>query len=287
MKRVIRICAAGAALAASAFAEPGDVIWWGHIPATENIVIGGLAMDWNDGKIWAAGPVSGTTRQCKYCKFDPETHQLVRPWASMASTVGSCFDIGCGYEYGGTKCLVVNDDVDYSPYTKIVDPRDGSYKGGLPDYFSKPSYTAGCAVDAETNDVYISSNMRVLDGGADDPRVARYDGEAWSVFANVGEANEGLAVGWGRVFLLRMYPFYDIYVFDKEGRHEDTIHVKRSPANFIAGLSCGRVDAVGANESLFFGIKSGDHSVVEVEVKDYAGVAVAPASLGRVKALFR
>ncbi|NIT35967.1 MAG: hypothetical protein GTN49_05620, partial [candidate division Zixibacteria bacterium] len=67
-----------------------------------------------------------------------------------------------------TKCLVVNDDVDYSPFTKIVDPRDGSYKVGLPDYFSKPSYTAGCAVDAKTNDVYISSNMRVLDGGTDD-----------------------------------------------------------------------------------------------------------------------
>ncbi len=205
----------------------------------------------------------------------------------MASTVGSCFDIGYGYEYGGVKCLVVNDDVYYSPYTKIVDPRDGSYKGGLPDYFSKPSYTAGCAVDANTNDVYISSNMRVLGGGTDDPRVARYDGKAWNVFATVGEANEGLAVGWGHVFLLRMYPYYDIYVFDMEGKLEDTIHLNKPPANYIVGLSLGRVDAVGANESIFIGIKSGDHNVFEVEVKDYAGVAVAPTSLGRVKALFR
>jgi hypothetical protein len=68
---------------------------------------------------------------------------------------------------------------------------------------------------------------------------------------------------------------------------KDTIHLKNLPANFVAGLSLGRVDAVGANESLYLGIKSGDHSVVEVEVKDYAGVAVAPTSLGRVKALFR
>jgi len=287
MRITSRICAAVIALAASAFAEPGDTIWWGQIPATENIVIGGLAMDWNDGKIWAAGPVSGTARQCKYCKFDPETHEVVRPWASMASAVGSCFDIGYGYEYGGTKCLIVNDDVDYSPYTKIVDPRDGSYKGSLPDYFSKPSYTAGCAVDGKTNDVYISSNMRVFDGGTDDPRVARYDGKAWSVFASVGEANEGLAVGWGHVFLLRMFPYYDIYVFDMAGKLEDTVHLKKPPVNYIAGLSLGRVDAVGTNESLIIGIKSGDHSVYEVEVKDYAGVAVVPASLGRVKALFR
>ena len=287
MKVVICVCAAVVALAGLASAEPGDTIWWGELPASENIVVGGLAYDPEDGKIWAAGPVSGTTRQCKYCKFDPETHQLVKPWAAMASTVGSCFDIGYGYEHGGVKCLVVNDDVDYSPYTKIIDPRDGSQKGSLPDYFSKPSYTAGCAVDGKTNDVYISSNMRTADGGTDDPRVARYDGGSWKVFATVGEANEGLAAGWGRVFLLRMYPFYDIYVFDMEGTLEDKIHLTKPPVNYITGLSLGRVDAVGANESLFIGIKSGGHSVYEVEVKDYAGVAVAPSSLGRVKALFR
>lgn len=287
MRNGMRVCAAVMALAVTAVAEPGDVIWWGKIAASENIVIGGLAYDPQDGKIWAAGPISGTKRQCRYCKFDPETREVVRPWASMASTVGSCFDVGYGYEYGGVRCLVVNDDVDYSPYTKIIDPRDGSYKGGLPDYYSRPSYTAGCAVDWNTNDVYISSNMRTLDGGTDDPRVARYDGSSWKVFATVGEANEGLAVGWGYVFLLRMFPYYDIYVFDKGGELKDTIHLKNLPANFVAGLSLGRVDAVGANESLYLGIKSGDHSVVEVEVKDYAGVAVAPTSLGRVKALFR
>ncbi len=287
MKIVIRMCAAVVALAAAALAEPGDTIWWGQIPASENIVVGGLDMDWNDGKIWAAGPVSETTGRCRYCKFDPETHQLVKPWASMAPTVGSCFDIGYGYEYGGVKCLVVNDDFYYSPYTKIIDPGDGSYKGALPNYFSKPSYTAGCAVDWKTNDVYISSNVRVLDGGTDDARIARYDGEAWNVFATVGEANEGLGVGWGHVFLLRMFPYYDIYVFGMEGKLEDTVHLKNLPANFVAGLSLGRVDAVGTNESLFIGIKSADHSVVEVEVKDYAGAPVAPASVGRVKALFR
>jgi hypothetical protein len=273
-----------AALAATAFGAPGDTLWWGQIPAGENIVIGGLAHDPEDGKIWAAGPVSGTTYQCRYCKFDPETHQLSRPWASMASSVGSCFDVGYGYEHGGVRCLVVNDDVSYSPYTKIIDPRDGSQKGYLPDYFNPPSYTAGCAVDWKTNDVFISSNMRTLAGGTDDPRVARYDGDAWRLFATVGEANEGLAVGWGRVFLLRMYPFY---VFGMEGRLEDTIHLSDLPANFVAGLSLGRVDAAGANESLFIGIKASDHSVVEVEVKDYAAVAVAPASVGRIKALFR
>ncbi len=287
MKKVIRIYFIIAGLAFSAHAEPGDVIWWGKIPASEQVVIGGLAYDPQDGKIWAAGPVAGTTRQCKYCKFDPETRELVKPWAAMASAVGSCFDVGCGYEYGGVRCLVVNDDVDYSPFTKIIDPRDGSHKGSLPDYYSRPSYTAGCAVDPETNDVYISSNARTADGGTDDPRVVRYRGGAWQVFATVGEANEGLAVGWGYVFLLRMYPFYDVYVFDKSGELTDTIHLKNLPANFVAGLSLGRVDAVGANESLYIGIKSGDHSVVEVEVKDYAGVAVAPTSLGRVKALFR
>jgi hypothetical protein len=285
--KLVNCIGVAAALAAAAFGAPGDTIWWGQIPAAENIVIGGLAHDPGDGKIWAAGPVSGTTYQCRYCKFDPETHQLVKSWAAMASTVGSCFDVGYGYEYGGVRCLVVNDDVDFSPYTKIVDPRDGSQKGNLPDYYSRPSYTAGCAVDWKTNDVFISSNARTLDGGTDDPRVARYDGNEWTVFASVGEANEGLAVGWGHVFLLRMYPFYDIYVFGMEGKLEDTIHLNELPANFVAGLSLGRVDAVGANESLFIGIKASDHSVVEVEVKDYAGVAVAPASVGRIKALYR
>jgi hypothetical protein len=285
MKVFVYVCVA--ALAGVAFGAPGDTLWWGQLPASEDIVVGGLAYDPQDGKIWAAGPVSGMTGQCRYCKFDPVTHQLSRDWAPMTPSVGSCFDIGYGYEYGGVRCLVVNDDFYYSPYTKIIDPGDGSYKGALPNYFSRPSYTAGCAVDWKTNDVFISSNVRTLDGGTDDPRVARYDGNAWQVFATVGEANEGLAVGWGRVFLLRMYPFYDIYVFDMEGKHEDTIHLTRPPANYISGLSLGRVDAVGANESLFIGLKSSDHGVFEVEVKDYTGVAVAPASLGRVKALFR
>ena len=86
MRNGIQVCAAVMALAASACAEPGDVIWWGKIAASENIVIGGLAYDPRDDKIWAAGPISGTRRQCRYCKFDPETREVVRPWASMASS---------------------------------------------------------------------------------------------------------------------------------------------------------------------------------------------------------
>ena len=69
MKVFIYVCAAVVALAGLASAAPGDTIWWGELPASENIVVGGLAYDSADGKIWAAGPVSGTSGQCKYCKY--------------------------------------------------------------------------------------------------------------------------------------------------------------------------------------------------------------------------
>ena len=86
MRKGIQVCVAVMAVAALASAEPGDVIRWGKIAASENIVISGLAYDPQDGKILAAGPISGTKRQRRYCKFASETREVVRPWATIASS---------------------------------------------------------------------------------------------------------------------------------------------------------------------------------------------------------
>ncbi len=188
------------------------------------------------------------------------------------------FDIGYGYEDGGTTYLLMNDQ--NSPFTKMIDPADGSYDGSLPDHYSAADYTDGCGVDVDTNEVYISSYYNT--------NVAYYDG-AWSDYDSPGGLNMGTAVGWGKIFVVRTSTFYDILVYDLATRTlEDTISLNSWGAtDYLIGIACGQENIVGDNESVFIAtFVTGN--IFEVEVGDYNTPAnIKSASLGEIKASFR
>lgn len=260
-------------LVSAAFAAPGDIIRSQSISGQPVNGVRGLARDWNTDRIWVAGP--NTSSDIIYTSIDMET---LAPDAWMgASGMYWVFDIGYGYDDGGTMYLVMNDQT--SPYSKLIDPADGSYDGSLPDYFSSADYTDGAAVDWATNYVYMSSH------GSDE--VVYYDGAAFNVFGTIsGAKNMGTAVGWDHLFVIRTSTYYTIEVYELNGTFVESIPLNGWPSgNYLIGLACGREDVVGSNESLFFADFI-TQQVHEVEVGDYAGTSLQQSTWGAIKAGF-
>ncbi|MFO8182940.1 MAG: hypothetical protein R6U39_02075, partial [Candidatus Aegiribacteria sp.] len=136
-------------LTSTVFADPGDIIRSQSISGQPENGIRGLARDWDTGRLWVAGPEDGY--YVMYTSLDIET-LAPEGWQPASDTLPGVFDIGYGYDMGGTKCLLMNDQ--QSPFTKMIDPSDGSCLGNLPDYYSSADFTDGCAVDADANRVY-------------------------------------------------------------------------------------------------------------------------------------
>jgi hypothetical protein len=256
--------------ASMALAAPGDVLRSTSISGQPSYGIRGLARDWDTDRVWAAGP--NTTSSIAFASFDivsltPDTWQT-------ASGQYWVFDIGYGYEDSAIKYLLMNDQT--SPYTKMIDPADGSYDGNLPDYYSSSDYTDGNGVDWNTNYVYMSSY-----NNAD---CVYYDGASWSVFANIpGARNMGCAVGWDHVFFLRTSTYYTIEVYQIDGTFVESISLIGWPSNYyVMGMACGQENIVGDNESVFI-CDFISYQVHEIEVGDYIGTGLTPATWGAIK----
>ncbi len=261
-----------AMLASAVFAAPGDIIRSQSISGQPANGIRGLAMDWDTGRIWVAGP--NATDNITFTSLDITT-LAPDAWLTAANQYW-VFDIGYGYDITGTKYLLMNDQS--TPYTRIVDPLDGSYEGNLPDCYGSSDYTDGNAVDWNTNYVYMSSY-----GNAN---TVYYDG-SWNTFANIpGALNMGCAVGWDHVFFIRTSTYYTIEVYEINGTYVETIPLNSWPASqYLIGLSCGRENIVGDNESLFFA-DFVTLQVHEVEVGDYVGSSLEQSTWGAIKAGF-
>ncbi|OPL17781.1 MAG: hypothetical protein AVO35_08975 [Candidatus Aegiribacteria sp. MLS_C] len=260
-------------LTSAAFASPGSIIRSQMISGQPVNGVRGLARDWDTGRIWVAGPNS--TDNTIFTSLDIES-LVPDVWITAANQYW-VFDIGYGYDVGGTKYILMNDQ--NTPFTRIVDPLDGSYEGNLPDYYSSADYTDGNAVDWVTNYVYMSSH------GNDN--TVYYNGSSWNTFASIsGAKNMGCAVGWDHVFFIRTDPYYTIEVYETNGTYLETIPLVGYPAGqYIMGLACGRENVVGDNESLFFAdFVTGQ--VHEVEVGDYAGTSLQHSTWGAIKAGF-
>lgn len=262
-------------ITSTVYAAPGDVIRSQSLTGQPTYGVRGLAMDWDTGMIWVAGPESHT--DIKYTTMDPAT-MATGTWLTVVSDQYWVFDIGFGYEDGGTKYLLMNDQT--SPFTKMIDPIDGSYNGNLPDYYSAANYTEGCSVDWNTNDVYLSSHG--------DPDVVDFDGSSHSIFASIpGAMNMGAAVGWEHLFIIRSDPYFTIEVYQLDGTFVESIPLTGfTTGNWVVGLSCGRENAVGDNETLFF-CAFVTELVHEIEVGDYtSGGSLTPTTWGEIKAGF-
>jgi hypothetical protein len=166
-----------------------------------------------------------------------------------------------------------------TPFTRIVDPVDGSYEGALPDCYSSGDYTDGCAVDWATNYVYMSSYGN--------QNTVYYDGSSWETFATIsGGLNMGAAVGWDHVFFIRTSGYYTIEVYEINGTFVESIPLNSwPPTQYLIGLSCGRENIVGDNESLFFADFI-TYQIHEVEVGDYVGASLQQSTWGAIKAGF-
>ncbi|MBN1434205.1 hypothetical protein JW921_05550 [Candidatus Fermentibacterales bacterium] len=271
--KLLSLVLASLFLASVAFAAPGDVLRSSTVSGQPSYGIRGMARDWDTDELWVAGPAG--SNNVRFTSIDIVT--LAPGTWQQAMSMGWVFDIGYGYDVGGTKYLLMNDQ--YSPYTKIIDPADGSYEGNLPDYYSSAQYTDGCGIDWNTNYVYISSY-----GSAD---CVYYDGSSWSVFTTIsGALNMGVAVGWDHVFFLRTSTYYTIEVYQIDGTFVESIPLNGwSSGWYVMGAACGQVDIAGDNESLFI-CDFITLQVHEIEVGDYAGEALQESTWGEIKTVF-
>jgi len=272
MKTALLFICVGGLAAAGAYGAPGDVIRTFSVPGQPGNGIRGLAFDPSDGDVWAAGPhVQGDVR---FGKFDAVTGGLVGSWASLPGAVWN-FDIGFGYQVGGTKYLVVADKI--PPRVRLY-TTNGSFVGTMADPFAG-GYDEGCACDWGGTTLWLTNSY-----AAD---VKRWGGGGWTSWAVVPEGRpEGVATGWGRVFVGTDYPDH-IYEYDKNtGSVLRTITPPNWGYDFV-GVGLGRVDAFGSEESVFIACYRSDYVIAEVSVGDVTAASATPASLGKVKALFK
>ncbi len=265
---MVLLCAAGA------FAAAGDVIRTFTLEGQPAQGVRGLAYDWSDGNVWAAGP--NTAQEIWLGKFNPASGSLVGSWRALNGAYW-CFDIGYGHRIGGKRYIIHADRIAprYRVYTTA-----GSYYGSFADPFLG-GYNEGVACDSGGTCIYASNYSYFA--------IHRWNGATWSAWANLpaGPA-EGAAAGWGRVFVVTTASDYKIYEFDVDtGSLQRSIALKNWGTQYMIGMSIGRVDAKGGEESVFLAIFHPSRYISEVSVGDVTAAAVAPASLGAVKALFQ
>ncbi len=262
------------AFANSAHGVAGDVIRTFTIAGQPANGIRGLAFDWSDGNVWAAGPV--TNYNISLGKFRPATGALVGSWRTL-NEPRWCYDIGYGYRIGGTRYIII---VDGSAPRFRLFTATGSYYGSFTDPFSG-GYDEGVACDWGGSYIYASNYSYSA--------VHRWNGSTWSAWANMpaGPA-AGVAAAWGRVFVVSTSSDLKIYEFDDAtGSLQRSIPLRNWGTQYMIGMSRGRVNAQGGEESVFLAIYYPSFYISEVSVGDITGTAVAPASLGTVKALFQ
>ncbi len=262
------------ALAYSAYGVAGDVIRTFTLAGQPANGVRGLAFDWSDGNVWAAG--AEMTQDIRLGKFRPASGSLVGSWRTLNGAYW-CFDIGFGYKKGGTRYIVQIDRLAprYRLYTTT-----GSYYGSLADPFPG-SYNQGVACDWNGTYIYASNY-----GYAE---IRRWTGATWSAWATTpaGPA-AGVAAGWGRVFVVSTSSDYKIYEFnDATGALQRSIPLRNWGTQYVMGMSRGRVNAKDDEESVFLAVYYPSFYISEVSVGDVTGTAVAPSSLGKVKAVFR
>lgn len=263
------------ALAASnpVYGAAGDVIRTFAVSGQPSSGIRGLAFDWRDANVWAAGP--NTTQDVRLGKFRPGSGSLVGSWRPLTGAYW-CFDIGYGYRIGGTRYIIQMGGS--APRCRVF-TTTGSYYGSFADPYTG-GYDEGAACDWVGRYIYASNYSFTA--------IHRWNIATWSPWATVpaGPAM-GVAAAWGRVFVITTSPDYKIYEFsDATGSLQRSIPLNNWGTRYMVGLSRGRVNAKAGEESVFVAIFYPASYICEVSVGDITGTAVAPSSLGCIKALY-
>jgi hypothetical protein len=274
--RLQRYYSAAVILASLASALPGDIIRGQMLSGQPYTGVRGLAKDWDTGRIWVVALDLWEFSYLRYTTMDEVTMDT-EDWSTQWD-VRAVYDIGYGYNYDATRCILVND---WDPANiLIMDPATGDILGMIPEWYTSFPSTYGSAVNWDDNHIIMSAE--------NNNDVVSFDGSSYSNFATLeGASNVGAAVGWGHVFILRTDPFYTIEVYLLDGTWVETIQFNPLASDSdIMGLACGRENAVGNDESLFFaGVDT--RKVFEIEVGDYFANSLEQGTWAGVKAVFR
>lgn len=262
--------------AVGALAAAGDILTSFVLPGQPAMGVRGLAVDWADGNIWVAAiQAQGDVR---FAKFDAETRAVLTPWQPLPGANWQ-YDLGYGYRVGSIRYLVAVDNASprYRLYTTAA-----SYAGFLPEPFGSPT-NAGIACDWNGQNVFASNYSF--------PYILRWASGEWVNWAAIS-APLGLGFGWGRVFALSAGPPYRVYVYQHvTGSLLASFPLGGWPAGYYAlGLSAGRTDAHGPEDSLFVASYYPTGVIFEVSAGDVGSEALAgvsATSAGRIKALYR
>jgi len=260
--------------AAAAFAAPGSIIASFALAGQPAQGVRGLAYDWTDENIWAAG-VNGAY-DVRVAKFDKVTRSVLTSWTNLSGAYWQ-YDLGYGYRVGPNRYFVATDQ--YFPRLRLYTTA-GSYYGSMPDPFTL-GYDTGAACDWGGTYVYVTNY--------DSAEIFRWGGTAWAGWVQLPATPPmGVGVGWGRVFVVTASPDYKIYMFNQlTGSLVAEITLSGWSGRRPVGLSLGRVDAAAAEESVFIAVYSPAALIYEVSVGNLTANAAEPASLGKIKSIYR
>lgn len=276
LMKTAAIIVATAALAGAAVVWPaaGDIIRSFTLASQPADAVRGLAKDWSDGNIWAAGVQ--TENDIRFAKFNATTTALVTGWTQFQGAVWQ-YDLGYGYMSGGNRYFVAVDS--YFPRLRVYDTT-GSLVGTMPDPYTVP-LDVGIDCDWGGTLVFFTNyNYNVIQ---------RWNGSGWATWATVPYPTMGVATGWGRVFAVSGWGDFKIYEYYlNSGMFSRSIPLNGWPPNgTLVGMSIGRVNALGSEESVFIAVYEPADLIYEVSIGDVTGTTLAPSSLGKIKTLYR
>jgi hypothetical protein len=268
---LLALCAA-LALAASAGAYPGDIVASFYVPGVSSNGPRGLAFDGSSYYFVADNRGPKQVRISKFT-YDGET-------ASLADAFNCPADVYWAMDLAHRpgRIYVASDYTSPSVRAKVYVLDEDT--GLITNKFNAP-FGTGVHVNGLTWDgsyLYASSY--------ESPLVYRltFNGSVVASFASSHAANHGLAAAGSLLWLVSGRPHYDARQYTTAGVPVASFMFDVND-EYVGGACAGR-PSLG---TIFVSTYTGARYIYEVatDPRAYGGVSVEPASLGRVKALFR
>ncbi|MGQ9705571.1 MAG: hypothetical protein ACUVWP_01025 [bacterium] len=265
---------------------PGDIIRTFTLEGQPKYGINGLEYDPADGNIWACG--NEDIGSVFFCKFkNDNTHALIQNWQSLKDML-LVRDIAYPFYYTGMDALAVLED-GYKCYVsnqfhpmpvKMFNKDNGDYLGVLSKYPFDGGFAYGLSVNYDKKTLYVTSDIVNY--------IERWNGTSFERFADCDVEAMGCAYAWGYIFVIHSSPIFQIWVISaSDGSLVDKIALRNWDYYEIWGLSRGRCDVAGKNESLYVACENTVNYVIrEIEIGDY-NTGVETTSVGNIKAIFR
>lgn len=266
----------------AALGAPGSIIRSFSLSNQPFYGVRGLAKDWADGNIWAAGP--DFLGLAELAKFNATTGSLIISWSALLNS-DSCYDIGYGYLYGGNRVIVLGNDS--APAWRMW-RTTGSYVGPFPQ--QPPTVTVPYGIGCDWGGTFCFATTDTY------TNITRWSGAAWATwFMFAPLFMRGNDTGWGRLFVVSNPPGATIReyrgIYNATGSLSRAFYISNwSDSRAVVGLAIGRVNATGTEESVFVATYTTSapyiYLIYEISVGDITGTDVTPTSLGKIKALY-